>query len=183
MSESGVISGASGVDACIWQAVIAGVFLAAGWLVNGWHNRRAHYSETDANLASLWDPVCWQRYRGRIVGKMEDDADFVPFIPTERHDPVFDAVIADVRVLPRQTIDPSVLHYAQVKSVAADICARGFATFAQGRRIAMKVQLLAFGSYANALINGYSKEGADAVRTEAQRLNSLARAPSCRSGD
>ncbi|WP_370401886.1 hypothetical protein [Sulfitobacter sp. JB4-11] len=208
MTESGVISWAAAVDARIWQAVIAGVFLAAGWLVNGWQNRkaaaalraeklrdyhRALYAEIGANLANLWDTERLEGYRDRMVAKMEADANFVPFIPIERHDAVFDALIADVHILPRQTIDPIVLYYAQVKSVAAlaaDMRAEGFGALAQDRRIAMyrdyiamKVQLLAFGRYANALINAFSKGGADAARAEAQRLNTRARAPSDRSGE
>lgn len=208
MSESSVISWVSGVDARIWQAVIAGAFLAVGWLVNGWQNRRvaaalraeklrdyhrALYAEIGANLANLWDPARLEGYRDRMVEKMEDDADFVPFIPIERHDAVFDALIADVHILPRQTIDPIVLYYAQLKSVAAlsvDMRAEGFSLLSADRRIAMyrdyiamKVQLLAFGRYANALINAYSKGGAEAARTEARRLNTLARAPSDRSGE
>lgn len=208
MSENAVISWFYGLDPRIWQAVVAGGFLAVGWIFNGWQNRRAAarlraeklrdyhraiYAEIGANLANLWDTPRLEGYRDRMVKRMEDDPAFVPFIPIERHDAVFDALIAEVHILPRQTIDPIVLYYAQVKSVAAlasDMRAEGFAQLAQDRRIAMyrdyiamKVQLLAFGRYANAMINAYSNGGADAARAEARRLSSRAQAPSDRSGE
>jgi hypothetical protein len=208
VNPDGVIPFAGGVDARIWQAVIAGALVAVGWLVNGWQNRRAAtalraeklrdyhralYAEIGANLANLWDPAQLEDYRDRMIGKMQADADFVPFIPIERHDAVFDALIAEIHILPRQTIDPIVLYYAQVKSVAAlaaDMRAPGFSRLSQDRRmamyrdyIAMKVQLLAFGRYAIALINAYSKGGAEAARAEAISLNTRARARSDRSGE
>lgn len=208
MNESGVISWASGVDARIWQAVIAGAFLAAGWLVNGWQNRRvaaalraeklrdyhrAIYAEIGANLANLWDAAELESYRDQMVERMKDDPAFVPFIPIERHDTVFDALIADIHILPRQTIDPIVIYYSQLKSVAAlaaDMRADAFAAMEPARRIvmyqdyiAMKVQLLAFGRYANALIDAFSRGGKAAADEKTARINSRAEGPSDRSGE
>ena len=208
MNENAVISWASGVDPRVWQAVVAGAFLAAGWIFNGWQNRRAAsrlraeklrdyhraiYAEIGANLANLWDTAELEGYRDQLVERMREDPSFVPFIPIERHDTVFDALIADIHILPRQTIDPIVIYYAQLKSVAAlaaDMRADAYARMEPARRIlmyqdyiAMKVQLLAFGRYANALIDAFSRGGKEAADEKAARINSRAEGPSDRSGE
>ena len=41
------------VDVRLWQAVIAGAFVAAGWLVNGWQNRREAARLRDEKLRDV----------------------------------------------------------------------------------------------------------------------------------
>ena len=36
-----------GLDGRIWQAVVAGGFVALGWIVNGWQERRAQAREIE----------------------------------------------------------------------------------------------------------------------------------------
>ncbi len=169
----------------VWQAVVAGAFVATGWLVNGWQNRRvaallraerlrdvhrAIYAEIGANLANLGSAEDLESWRTVIISRIAADDAFVPFIPKERADRVFEAIVENIHVLPRSTIDPIVVYYGQIEKIAAladDMRADGFARLSADRRrdiysdyIEMKKQAFAFGSYALVLINAYAKGGA-----------------------
>ncbi len=191
------------LDPRIWQAVIAGLFLGAGWFVNGVLNRReaaalrqeklrdmhrALYAEIGNNLANLWDEARIEDYAKGIVGRMEADEAFVPLIPREHNDTVFDVLLPDIHVLPRQTIDPIVAYYSQLKSIAAlvdDMRGESFKAMAQARRIAMyrdyiemKKQALSFGRYANAVIDAFGKGGREAAERVRLEFNTPAEDPS-----
>ncbi|WP_102222713.1 hypothetical protein [Acidimangrovimonas sediminis] len=193
MSESAHIAEAGLWDARIWQAVIAGAVVAFGWWVNGWQNRRAAaarraerlrdvhralFAEIGAHLANLGGAEALDLYADRMVSRMEADPAFIPFIPHEANDRVFGAVVADIHILPRSSIDPVVAYYSQIASVAAlarDMRGVGFRGLEQPRRIAiyrdyieMKKQAFAFGDYALTIIDAYAKGGRDgALRAEA----------------
>ncbi|MCO6381247.1 hypothetical protein [Oceanicola sp. 502str15] len=191
------------LDPRIWQAVIAGLFLGAGWFVNGLLNRReaaalrreklrdmhrALYAEIGNNLANLWDDERIESYAEGIVERMQGDPQFVPLIPREHNDTVFDVLLPDIHVLPRQTIDPIVAYYSQLKSIAAlvdDMRGESFKSMAQTRRIAMyhdyiemKKQALSFGRYANAVIDAFGKGGREAAERVRLEFNTPAEAPS-----
>ena len=191
------------LDARIWQAVIAGLFLGAGWFVNGLLNRRAAealrqeklrdmhralYSEIGNNLANLWDDARIESYAEGMLERMREDEDFVPFIPREHNDTVFDTLLPDIYVLPRQTIDPIVAYYSQLKSLAAlvdDMRGVSFKAMSQPRRIAMysdyiemKKQALSFGRYANAVIDAFGKGGREAAEAVKLEFNTPAEGPS-----
>lgn len=208
MSGTGFIAWLQGIDTGIWQAVIAGSFVAVGWIVNGRQNRRAAanlraerlrdchraiYAEIGANLANLWDVQSLESHRDQILARMEANPDFVPFIPIERHDAVFDALLDEIYILPRQTIDPIVIYYAQVKSIAAlalDMRSERFSDMPQDSRkamyqdyIDMKIQLLAFGQYANALISAFSIGGAQEAERKARVLSTRGADLSDQSGE
>jgi hypothetical protein len=105
---------------------------------------------------------------------MEKEADYVPFIPREHHDHVYDAVITEIDVLPRQTIDAIVAYYSLIKSVSAladDMRGETFKTLDPPRRTAMysdyvgmRKQAYLFGKYALRLIKAYSDGGARAAQ-------------------
>lgn len=183
------------VDARIWQAVIAGAFLAFGWIFNGWQDRvqarklreeqlrdahRAIFAEIATNLSNLWDIESLRDYGADMAAKMEEDPDFIPFIPRERNDRLFEAIQARIHILPRVTIDPIVAYYAQIDAVGAlvdDMRGEAFKTLPQDRRIVMyldyiemRVQVLAFGRVANYLIDVYSKKGKVAAEEAAEQL-------------
>jgi hypothetical protein len=168
------------MDARIWQAVIAGAFLAAGWIVNGWQNRRADerfraeklrdlhralYAEIGTNLANLSVYMDMHDYVEGLEDRMRRDPDFIPFIPREHHDFVFDTVVPEIYLLPRQTIDRVVEYYTQIKTISAfadDMRGEGFKALSQDRRIAMyldyllmKRQALEFGNSALGAILAY----------------------------
>lgn len=186
-----------GLDPRIWQAVLAGGFLALGWIVNGWRERRATralraerlrdahralFAEIEVFLANLWSEAALDEYCGQMVARMEMDAAFVPLIPRERHDRLFRALEAEIHVLPRVTIDPIVKYYAQLSAIemlVEDMRGHTFGTFDASRRIAMysdyiemRKTALRFGRDANRLISVYAEDGKDAAEAEARRLSS-----------
>lgn len=196
MSASGFIGWLAQTDARIWQAVIAGAFVASGWVYNGWQNRReaarlraerlrdvhrALYAEIGTTLANLWGDDNLRDQADRMIRKMREDPDFVPFIPREHGDFVYDAIVAEIHILPRRTIDPIVAYYSQIKAIAAhaeDMRGDGFRALVQDRRIemysdyvAMKDQLLQFGIYATKMIAAFSEGGNEAADRLAAKIN------------
>lgn len=188
-----------GLDPRLWQAVIAGVFLAGGWIFNGWQNRRdaralrdeqlrdAHraiYAEIATNLSNLWDAESLRSYGDTIIGQMREDDGFIPLIPRERNDRLFEGIQSSIHILPRVTIDPIVMYYSQLDAMAAqveDMRGAAFKALPQARRIVMyqdyiemRVQALAFGRVANHLIEIYAKSGKDAAEKAAEALQTRA---------
>jgi hypothetical protein len=117
------------------QAVIAGVFLAAGWWVVALQNRRrdanlraervrdvqrAIFAEIRAYLAVLRRDNVGE-YGAAIKERILTEASFFPVIPTEHNDALFKAIIGDIHVLPRDTVDPVVLYYSQLNAISAMI--------------------------------------------------------------
>lgn len=121
------------IDPRIWQAIMAGLFVAIGWLVNGAQNRREatrlrrerrddvqralvaeikHYLEVlegeDLNAA-------WEAMQPRIAGG------YVPFLPSENNDMVFQSVLGNIHILPKAVIDPVVKYYSQLQAIEAQI--------------------------------------------------------------
>jgi hypothetical protein len=121
------------IPAPIWQAVIAGAFVAFGWLVNGIGNRRrdrqlrdervrdvqrALFAEIRANVEALRrDDIL--AYGRRIARQIETEPGYFPIVPTERNDTVFQAIVGEIHILPRESIDPVVLYYRQIAMIAA----------------------------------------------------------------
>ena len=117
------------------QAVIAGAFLAAGWWVVALQNRRrdatlraervrdvqrAIYAEIRAHLAALErDEIAV--YGAAIAHRILTEPSYFPVIPTEHNDAIFQAIVADIHVLPRDTVDPIVLYYSQLNAIGAMI--------------------------------------------------------------
>ncbi|MEM7711224.1 MAG: hypothetical protein AAF264_10835 [Pseudomonadota bacterium] len=166
------------------QATIAGAFVATGWLVNGWQNRRtdsrlraartrdAHkalFAEIQNALATFYGEGQAAADAEALVERMRGDPDFVPFIPREHHDRVFVTLLPDIDVLPRQTIDAIVAFYSQVaaiESLAGDMRGDGFVLLRQDRRIdvyqdyvAMRVRAFTMGEYVLNLIAAYADGG------------------------
>lgn len=117
------------------QAVIAGLFLAVGWWVVAFQNRRrdanlraervrdvqrAVFAEIRAYLAVLRRDNVGE-YGARIRDRILTEPGFFPVIPTEHNDAVFRAIIGDIHVLPRDTVDPVVLYYSQLNAIGAMI--------------------------------------------------------------
>lgn len=117
------------------QAVIAGAFLAIGWWVVALQNRRrdanlraervrdvqrALFAEIRAYLAVLRrDDIA--AYGEQIRDRILTDPGYFPVIPTERNDAIFRAIVGEIHVLPRDTVDPIVLYYGQLNAIAAII--------------------------------------------------------------
>ncbi len=180
------------LDPRVSQAMIAGLVIAIGWLTTTifaeLENRReraeklrdthkALYAEIGTTLDGLLNH---EEHVSRILQRMSKEKDYMPFIPREKHDYVYDAVLERLEVLPRQTIDAIVAYYSQVKSVtlfAEDLRSDWVARAPQETRILMykdyiqmRIQAFRFGMHALALIKAYSDggvKGAEAVITEA----------------
>ncbi|MBU3029270.1 hypothetical protein [Paracoccus marinaquae] len=117
------------------QAVIAGLFLAVGWWVVALQNRRrdaklrqhrvrdvqrALFAEIRANVAALQREEL-EHYGEAIALRIEEKPGYFPTIPTEANDAIFRAIVGDIHVLPRDTIDPIVLYYRQLNVIGAAI--------------------------------------------------------------
>jgi len=194
------------MDARVWQALIAGVVIAAGWLTSAvfaeigksrykderlrdYH--KALYAEIGNALRAMWDEGRSENITNSIVEKMEANPEFVPFIPREHHDHVFNALLDEIEVLPRQTIDAIVAYYSLIKSIDAlsdDMRGDRFASLEQSRRIAiyndysaMRNQAFALGQHALRLIKAYSEGGAGAAERISDEINNPAAGQSDRS--
>lgn len=178
----------SRLDERVQQAMIAGLVIAVGWLTTAIFaelakaRRRAErlrdyhkaiYAEIGNTLESLWDADETESYVAELIDRMQRDESYVPFIPREQHDHVYDAVITELDVLPRQSIDAIVAYYSLIKSVSAlaeDMRGETFKKLATDRRVAMysdyvgmRKQAFLFGKHALRLIKAYSDGGVAAA--------------------
>ncbi|OAN77726.1 hypothetical protein A8B82_12520 [Sulfitobacter sp. EhC04] len=176
------------IDPRVGQAMIAGLVIATGWLTTaifaegGKARARAEklrdyhkalYAEIGNTLESLWEADSSEQYVNALIDRMRKEPNYVPFLPREQHDHVYDAVIAEIDVLPRQTIDAIVAYYSLIKSLsglAEDMRGDTFRTLDAERRIAiysdyvgMRKQAFVFGKYALKLILAYSDGGSAAA--------------------
>lgn len=180
----------------IWPALIGGLVIATGWLTTAIFaelakNRdkaeklrdyhKAIYAEIRDTLSAFYGEGTAEADAEALIGMMKQDTEFVPFIPREQHDRVYSAIVGNIEVLPRQTIDAVVAYYSQIGSITAladDMRGDGFQSLASGRRIKMysdymemRKRAYALGQYTLQLINAYSSGGASAADALTKRLN------------
>lgn len=168
----------------LWQALIAGLVIATGWLATAifaeteraarkaertrdFH--KALFAEIQNTLSVFYGEGQTDQHVDALIARMEADEDFVPFIPQEHHSRVFEALMKDIEVLPRQTIDTVVSFYSHVSAIAAlaaDMRGHGFRRLPQDRRIAlyrhyieMRLRAFAMGQYLLKLIAAYADGG------------------------
>ena len=60
-------------------------------------------------------------YGAEIAHRIETEPGYFPVIPTEHNDAIFRAIVGELHVLPRDTVDPIVLYYSQLNAIAAMI--------------------------------------------------------------
>lgn len=184
------------LDERLWQALIAGVVIATGWLATAIFaevERAAHKAERtrDAHKALFAEirDVCaayWSEGEASVEAtalreRMRADPGFVPFIPREAHGRIYGAMLDQIDVLPRQTIDAIVAFYSLVSSVEAlaeDMRGDRYAGLEPERRIAiyhdwtrMRDRAFGFGQRALQLIEAYSKGGREAAERRARALS------------
>ena len=187
------------LDERIWQAIIAGLVIATGWLTTAIFNElgkaqgkaermrdyhKAIFAEISNALEVFWANGEAEAYAEALVERMREDGDFVPLIPREHHDFIYNSLVDEIEVLPRQTIDPIVAYYSLIKgmnALAEDMRGEMFraSEFSQTRRIAMyqdyfETRRRAFevGKFARNMILEYAASGAAGADAYAQRLNS-----------
>lgn len=185
----------SNIDARIWQAVIGGGVVAFGWLINGKRNRRAEARLRAEQVRDLHKAIFaeikpyilalkrdrLQDYEADMVARMrtkdpETGEPFIPLIPRESNDAVFMAAIEHIHILPRQTIDPIVAYYSQLKAISTlidDMRGEDFRRISTERRInvyqdyiRMKLYARDVGEYAQRVIAAYASGG----KSEAEAL-------------
>ena len=189
------MDGAAILDSRLLQAFVAGLFLGLGWMVNGWQNRRADtrrrherlrdahraiYSEIAAYLENLGSEEALQDYRASMTERMEDDPAYVPLIPRERNDTIFRALVEEIYILPRVTIDPIVSYYSQlfaIETLIEDMRGKRFPELEPSRRIQMysdyidlKIQAFHDGHFALRMIAAFAEGGRDGAKAEEQRI-------------
>ncbi|MCD1617695.1 hypothetical protein ACFSDD_14960 [Salipiger marinus] len=192
-----VLSRLADLEDRLWQALIAGLVIALGWLtttmfaetgrardkaekLRDYH--KALFAEIRDTLAAFYSEGQGDAQAAQLVARMEADESFVPFIPNEVHDRVYAALLDEIEVLPRQTIDAVVAYYsliASIRALAEDMRSDRFAQLPQGRRILiyqdyvqMRQRAYQLGSYALALIDGYAKGGAPGAEAVTRRFSS-----------
>jgi len=150
------------------QAIIAGLFIAVGWWVVHWQGRRrdaanraervrdvqrALFAEIRAYVSALRREDL-EAYGAEIANRIETQPGYFPTIPTEANDAIFRAIIGDIHILPRDTIDPLVLYYSQLNAIGAaisDLRALDPAKLGPERAAAMYRDYIAFKREAAAL--------------------------------
>ena len=183
------------LDSRLLQAFVAGLFLGLGWVVNGWQNRRADirrrqerlrdahraiYSEIAAYLENLGSEAALQDYRASMIQRMETDPVYVPLIPRERNDTIFRALVEEIYILPRVTIDPIVSYYSQlfaIETMIEDMRGKRFPDLEPARRIQMysdyidlKIQAYHDGHYALRMISAFAEGGREGAKAEEKRI-------------
>jgi hypothetical protein len=123
------------IDPQVQAAVLAGFFLAAGWVVNGRANRRvaadlreervrdvlrALYSEIRAYVSVLRRDRVGTNGALRCA-RIRDEPGFFPFVPSERNATIFGSIVGDISILPDAAIHAIVLYYAQIDAIEAMI--------------------------------------------------------------
>ncbi len=181
------------IDPRIWQAIIAGLFVAMGWLVNGWQSRRhqdrlrrervndvqrALYAEIRAYVAVLerdgFAENTAPEYTRDMAARIRGEPDFFPLIPHERNRTIFSAVISDIHVLPRAVVDPVAVYYSQlvaIETMIRDLRGLDKAKIGAERAariyedyVSMKTEALVLGRDAMLMMGGYLSGGAARVR-------------------
>ncbi|MEO1492831.1 MAG: hypothetical protein AAFV19_11820 [Pseudomonadota bacterium] len=176
----------------------AAVVAVAGWLVNDWLTRRtaAHHllskkidymralsAEIKSYANSRWLPSeDLQRVKDALPGQFnppEDaapgDPGYVPFVPSEKHDTIFEAIVHDIHVLPSRTIYPVVVYYSQIRSIrdlGSDMRSPEYAALSAERREALMRKYLDMVEYsytqARKAIHALSDEIRKSERTRAR---------------
>ncbi|MFS4438495.1 hypothetical protein ACMA5I_09785 [Paracoccaceae bacterium GXU_MW_L88] len=153
------------VIASIASALIGAIVVAVGWLVTA-HRERAAYrrdaeKERRASLrlriermedvqralkAEIMTHIAQlarndlSAFAAKMIGRMESDENFIPFVPREKHDAIFEALLPDIHILGTEIVLPVTFYYAHTISLSMmveDLRSDGFKQLSSERRIAM----------------------------------------------
>lgn len=173
------------------SALIGAIVVLIGWFFASYRERRqrkfsrqerirdvqrAIYAEIRAHIAALKRDEL-DEYRNNMIEKMRGKdgkgRDFIPLIPSERNDMIFKAIVNEIHILPRSSIDPVALYYSQLSAISAlidDLRSPEFKDMDRGRRIQMysdyidmKKEALDLGEEAMLMIATYARGGRDAI--------------------
>ena len=192
-----VVSSAAGIlvfGPFVWsnervqQAGVAGIVIALGWFAGFVlretsalivrHERlrdvhRALRAEITHYLKTLGDVAYLTRERDDMLERMEGAEAYVPFIPRERNDAVFRAIVGEIHLLPRSSVGPVVAYYSQItalETMIEDLRGEAFKALTPTRRgavygdfMGLKLRALEYGDQAIDLIDTYTDKGAKAA--------------------
>ena len=179
----------------VQQAAIAGLVVATGWFT-GFMLReasqqldrqerlrdahRALFAEIKHNVDNLGSAEDLRAFGAAMLARIVEGDGFAPFIPRERNDTVFAALLPNIHILPRSTIDPVVQYYSQLAAqdaLADDMRGESFRTMSPQRRaalyrdyIGLKLRALDYGNEALKTIDAYATSGARKAREVSAEL-------------
>ncbi|MBL9058452.1 MAG: hypothetical protein JNK88_00310 [Mangrovicoccus sp.] len=179
----------------VQQAAIAALVVATGWFA-GFMLReisqqldrqerlrdahRALFAEIKHNVENLGSAEDLKSFGGSMLARIVEGDGFAPFIPRERNDTVFAALLPNIHILPRATIDPVVQYYSQLAAqdaLADDMRGESFRTMSPQRRaalyrdyIGLKLRALDYGNEALETIDAYARAGARRAGAASERI-------------
>jgi hypothetical protein len=148
------------VGPVIVAAVVSAVVTAAGWFVTSWQAMRIEQRRRDervrdyqialrAEIASdllMMEVSSGEQFLVAVTEATTQNPAYVPFIPRLSPNPVFEALVRELHVLPGRTID-RVIHYARLRrtldSFVEDLRSESYARLAPARRLTMYADYVA----------------------------------------
>ncbi len=133
-------------------------------------------AEIRAYLAvlKLDDPDAFAERMLKRMREHDENGDaFIPFVPREKNDTIFQVIAGDLHMLPQSSVDPVVVYYSQVIAIAAlieDLRSPEYKALSVERRIdlyksylSMKSEAIALGEEALLLMQKHLDGGPKAV--------------------
>ena len=118
------------LDTVILAAIVSAAVTALGWYASHWSQQRlddkrriekivdvqtALLAEIESNL-TRFDEIDLDKHADQMVGRIMQKAsrvNFTPFVPRYATEIIFEAMLADIHILPTETIDDVVAFYKQ----------------------------------------------------------------------
>ncbi len=161
---------AAWIGPVIIAAAIAAMVNVLGWFVASWRDRRADDRRREEKRGDLSTALLAEitHYRDAlaffdldeiwkmVVSDMERDEAYVPFIPSERNDTIFRAILGEIHILPEGVIQPVTRYYNQVfaiDAIIADLRSDAFRREPQMKRIAAYTDYISLKKEAQAAAN------------------------------
>ncbi len=117
-------------DTAVVAAIVSAAVTALGWFASHWSEKRldtqrriekivdvqtALLAEIESNL-TRYEEIDLDRHTTQMVGRIMQKSkgrNFTPFVPRYATEIVFEAMLADIHILPTETIDDVVAYYKQ----------------------------------------------------------------------
>jgi hypothetical protein len=118
------------LDTAILAAIVSAAVTALGWFATHWSEQRlddkrriekivdvqtALLAEIESNL-TRFDEIDLDQHADAMIGRIMRKAgrpNFTPFVPRYATEIIFEAMLADIHILPTETIDDVVAYYKQ----------------------------------------------------------------------
>jgi hypothetical protein len=193
------------LDTAILAAIVSAAVTALGWFATHWSQQRlddkrriekivdvqtALLAEIESNL-TRFDEIDLDKHADQMVARIMQKAgraNFTPFVPRYATEIVFEAMLADIHILPTETIDDVVAYYKQeykLRELVEDLRSDRYHEIEQDRKARIyrdyvwqiKTALITGEQARNAL------RGSLGLPQQAATLNSPGEVPSLASGN